>query len=278
MERTLVIGDTHGHFDRLEALLLSEQIIGSCPDCGGRGDQADGFCSRCDGDGVCRINFQSKVIQLGDLGHFGSSYIPGKGMVPVPSGGDLLCYQAVRRRWIDIILWGNHDRAVFDEAYHFSGYIPPPAETMHIMRSLLFEGRIVFAAYVHGFLLTHAGLHAQFRYQKVDDNLKSDPEAFVDWINTELDFEESKEQMAVRGAIGRKRSGPSPYGGILWRDATEKLYKNFKQIFGHSSGKKIRRYPHSQYGTSYCIDIGDADNGRLAAIWLPDEKLVEIKI
>lgn len=243
----LAIGDVHGHYDRFEALLKQEGII--------------------DAEGN-RINHDVFVVQLGDLGHFGYTG---------SHTGDKLCYKAAAKdRWVDIVLWGNHDRAVVNEYHAFSGYqFPPYYETCDYMTQLHDESRLLLAFEAHGFLLTHAGLHPQFKYnQDAPEEAKTDPAAFADFFN-ELDNEVAKHP--VIDAISRKRGGPSPYGGILWRDADEKLYDDFRQIFGHSSKEKVREY-HTKAGKSYCIDTGSRNNGRLAGIWLPDERIVKINM
>ena len=87
MSRTFVIGDVHGHIDRLDALL-------------------------------CRANAvhqDTQIVFLGDLGHFGKD----------TSAGDTDCYM-LARNLNAIILWGNHDRAVVDPDNHsFRGYQHP---------------------------------------------------------------------------------------------------------------------------------------------------------
>lgn len=297
----LALGDVHGHLDRLEALLKQEGIIDRCPACKGTGDlhaRAGGptmvqtiMCNRCDGDGIARINTDVTVVQLGDLGHFG-----GSGGSPT---GDLLCYRAAANRWIDIVLWGNHDRAAVDAGHAFSGYFPPTAETRHYMQILINEGRYKLAHAAHGFLLTHAGLHTAFRdNENVGVNVKENPEDFAEWINlvSGPDSLGDPNQMAVRDAIGSIRGGSSRHGGILWRDIREKLYMPFRQVFGHSADstgmvrycweKNNSRYEkdvktwklaHNQ-DPSYCVDIGGKNEARLAGIWLPSEEIVRVDL
>lgn len=305
---TLVIGDVHGHYDRLEALLTQEGIVGSCANCKGTGESGesapwDGLCSNCQGDGIARINHDVKVVQLGDLAHNGSGQSQELGpygsrrTVPGNATADMLCWDAaVRKGWCDVILWGNHDAAVFDDSHSFSGYIPPRPETERIMKLALSEGRLKLAYEVDGFLLTHAGLHKIFNHQKnVPVNTKTDPAVFAAWINAmqlkdETDglgdvnahtldnlTDEEKDFVAIRDAISKKRGGWANAGGILWRDADEKLYTGYRQIFGHTKGKKIRKY-ETAAGWSFCIDVGDQFNGHLAGMWLPEEKIVEIKV
>jgi hypothetical protein len=258
---TLAIGDCHGHYDRLEALLLQESIINENDE---------------------RINKDVEVVHLGDLGHFGSEMQNGK-RVPGSSTADLLCWQAVAKHWIDIVLWGNHDRAVASSRHAFGGYIEPPTPTRVLMEEAREEDRLRLAHAAHGFLLTHAGLAKVFKYNKAPDGAHDDPAIFAEWVNKADVDTDSKDVPfwsdfeALRDAIGIKRGGySSTGGGILWRDATESLYPKFRQIFGHTKGDRVRKYP-AQDGWSYCIDIGDQNNGRLAGIWLPSEKIVEVE-
>lgn len=300
---TLVIGDVHGHLDRLEALLRQEGIIGECPVCRGRGDDGGtppwpvdkitgicaAICPTCDGDGVARLNRDVKVIQLGDLGHFGSERNAMGETIPGSSGADFLCWDAaVRKHWVDVILWGNHDAAVVDDTHEFGGFITPPLETLHLIKMAAEEGRLKLAEEAHGFLLTHAGLHSSFKHQKdVPGETKWDPRDMADWLNEKQavdeteglaeDNPEAKSFEAIRDAIGSSRNGRSAAGGILWRDASEGLYDGYRQIFGHSAKEKIRKY-ESPKGWSYCIDVGSQHNGWLVGMWLPSEEIVEVKL
>lgn len=272
----LAIGDVHGHLDRLEALLKQEGIIGDCPECEGRGDDGGSrdwsICPVCDGDAIARIRDDCVVVQLGDLGHFGSSYEFGK-MVPGSSMGDLLTYSH-GARWLDFVLWGNHDRAVIDQQTHgFVGYIEPAPETFRIMQKLRDEKRLILAYAGYGFLLTHAGLHKQFKYNDTSPECKTDAAACAMYINAECDLTRN----GIVDAVSRSRSGASNFGGILWRDASESLFDGFPQIFGHTSKPKLRRY-QNKAGESYCIDVGDKDNGRLMGMWLPEERVVEVDL
>ena len=288
---TLVIGDVHGHFDRLEALLKQEGILGECSSCDGLGQipgvvldvAPDGIqtwseCTSCEGDGQRRINHDVNVVQLGDLGHFGGS--------TGSPGGDVLCYQYAPR-WLDLLLWGNHDRAVIDTYHIFSGFETPGMEVKHMMHGLYAMDKLRVAHAAHGFLITHAGLHAQWKQQPGVDVDKNDPYAVAEWLNDNDwwpngDKPESPATPVI-DAIGYRRGGPSPYGGILWRDRNEKLYDGFPQVFGHSADKDglVRRFSHDAFdptGKHWCIDIGGKMNARLAGIWLPSQKIVRIDL
>lgn len=272
---TLVIGDCHGHLDRLEALLTQEGIIGECHPCEGTGDGAleGGFCEHCDGTGIARNNHDVEVVQLGDLGHFGRDTVTA----------DRLTWK-FGPEWLDVILWGNHDRAVIDRRHSFGGYVKPSKETEIAITNALDFGQLKLAYVAHGFLLTHAGLHKVFQHNKVSAEIHNDPQAFADWMNDndEMPLEDiphRKAYLATRDAISDLRGGPCNAGGILWRDAREKLYP-FRQVFGHTAKRDgtCRTYESKQVGNSYCIDVGDQHNGRLMGMWLPDERVVEVKL
>lgn len=290
---TLVIGDVHGNFDRLEALLKQEGIVTTCPDCDGSGDTPDlDMCPACNGDGFRRTNFDVEVVQLGDLGHFGGS--------TGSPGGDMLCYQYADR-WLDVMLWGNHDRAVIDPHHVFSGFEPPERTIIHLMHLLYAKDKLKLAHTAHGFLITHAGLQAGWKQQKGIEFERDDPEAFCDWINdndwwpNENDrpvTDSAKSAMAVRDAISVKRGGWSPTGGILWRDQEEKLYDGMKQVYGHSA-QRDNRFVVQKYGytpskvtgpktvaghDAFNIDIGSKYAAHLGAVWLPERRLVRVDL
>lgn len=243
----LVIGDCHGHLDRLEVLLLQEGILRLCPD-----------------SGIIRDNHDVEVIQLGDLGHFGDTQAKDRA----------IWEQAIK--WLDVILWGNHDRAIIDGRHFFMGYQKPFPETLEIVNNAKKRGQLRLAHESHGFLLTHAGLHASYKYNDAPHKSASE---IANWLN-ERDQEDSQNEdfIAIRDAISHSRGGRSRSGGILWRDASEALYKPIRQIFGHSAADKVRRYQAKGIGDSFCVDVGQQFNGRLAAIWLPEEKIVEVHL
>lgn len=311
---TLVVGDVHGHFDRLEALLLQEGILGRCPDCDGLGEfegvqtrnDQGGLdvevheCHACHGDGQRRINHDVEVVQLGDLGHF------GRGASPT---GDTMCW-AYADRWLDVVLWGNHDRAVIDSQHAFTGFLSPGPEVKHYMHGLYAQDKLRLAHAAHGWLITHAGLHAGWKQQKGIDFDRSDPVVVAEWINendwwpeNDTSFkpvryppvpdrlsDKQRSAMAVRDAISHKRGGWSQTGGILWRDEEEKLYNGFPQVYGHSAQLDgqfvIRKYRGDRMtakggiwkGDAFNIDIGGKHEARLGAVWLPERRLVRVDV
>jgi hypothetical protein len=270
---TLVIGDVHGHLDRLAALLEQEGIVRDNGNGNGEWE---------------RVNHDVEVVQLGDLGHFGRGGSPS---------GDRLCYD-IADEWLDVILWGNHDRAVFDGGHAFSGYEHPRPEVRLLMLDLVDSGKLRWAHSSHGHLFTHAGLHAAFAKNNAPVD-KTNPEDVAQWINGYLGGEDSLDFKAVRNAIGFIRGGRSSAGGILWRDISENLYTKFPQVFGHSADhknhdvrycwekgntRKLESFPDTEKNVSYCIDIG-GKGGRefpegecLMGLWLPEGKIVRVDL
>lgn len=267
---TLVIGDVHGHLDRLATLLEQEGIVREVGD----GDWE-------------RINHDVEVVQLGDLGHF------GKGGSPT---ADKLAYRYAVD-WLDIVLWGNHDRAVFDGGHAFTGYEKPKPTTQMAILRLNALGRLRWAHSAHGHLLTHAGLHRAFKLNKAPID-KTNPDDVAQWLNGHLTEEDDDIDLkAVRNAIGGKRGGRSPCGGILWRDISEGLYSEFPQVFGHSADykshavrycwekgftRKIENVPPHTLNVSYCVDVGGKEekgpDNCIAGLWLPEGRIVRVDL
>lgn len=314
MDNVFVIGDVHGNLDRLEALLKEAGLLVWCNDCDGGGDmhaiagRSDLDCPECKGIGWKRVHREPDVtvVQLGDLGHFGDGGSPT---------GDLLCYKYVtENRWVDVVLWGNHDRAVVDPQHVFTDYQYHP-EPLHFIERLHNEGRLQLAFTAYGFLITHAGLAAAFKQQRIDDELKTDVVKFVDWMNDQDELyldtqgphgsfqnEDKLDQQAIgiRDAISNRRGGYNSIGGLLWRDIEENLYDGWRQIFGHSADTKKHqvRYvtrnthtraipPDGEWDGSYCIDVGGkpgrpsekgVNPNTLAGIWLPSERIVKVNL
>lgn len=298
-KRTFVIGDLHGHLDRFEALLRQEGLLGPCDVCGHtahpgqvrkrikrrlKGRDIDGGyeyieCGLCNGLGVSRyLRDEVEVVLVGDIGHWGVDGSPT---------GDLMTLQAATL-WADVILWGNHDRALVEDFHRFRGYMRPTPEAYHLLS--MADMKLAHESY--GYLITHAGLAYAFKFQKdVPEEVFADPAAFVAWINEVADpmAEGTPSQIAVRDAIGSIRGG-SGTGGILWRDINEKLYDGYRQVFGHSADHKkgmvrgCNKSDHTRsldrYGEyqSFCIDVGGKNNGALAGIYLPDLHIARVDL
>lgn len=225
--RTLAVGDVHGHLHRLEALLKEA----------GAGDD-------------------DTVVQLGDLGHVGRQ----------TQHDDVLAWRAAQEGLVDIVLWGNHDRALVDRRHMFGGYGDPSPELRKIVNDMERDGRVKLAHAAHGWLLTHAGLHPDF-------GDVGDAERLAQWLN------DNPGSRAVN-AVGRYRGGDSPAGGILWRDVEEDLDTRVPQVFGHSASRQ--HVVRGEADEWYCVDIGGAPGTReaecLAGIWLPSQELVQVRL
>lgn len=243
-QRTLVIGDVHGHYDRLFDLLAQEDII--------------------DEHGA-RVDHETVVVQLGDLGHFG-----GATGSPI---GDQLCWQEAWT-WLDVVLWGNHDRALISQRHAFHGFQRPNQVTLDAVARMDEAGRIRLAYAAHGFLVTHAGLHAAA--QKLADSCDRDAERIAARLNV-YDLEAQRgEHVQVVDNISFLRSGRASWGGVLWCDWNEKRVRGVRQIVGHTIRSRDQRVRCDNFG-SYNIDVGSAHNGQLAGLWLPDRRVVEVR-
>jgi hypothetical protein len=214
VNKAFVIGDVHGHLDRLENLLSKVSPT-----------QED------------------KIIQLGDLGHFGYEN---------PTA-DILTYKYAIDHKINV-LWGNHDYATVSPEHRFAGYKRPVDSFYPLLR----EVGPKIATISHGYLLSHAGLHPSFAPATPLTN-----EELLIYIETNVDLQDT---------IGRSRGGYSLFGGILWRDDAEDLWTGIPQIFGHTSSSTIRKE-----GLSFCIDIGKKDGNSLAGIWLPSLEIIKVE-
>lgn len=307
---TLVIGDVHGHYDRLEALLVQEGILGRCPVCDGTGDtppmkftpveelgkvqggytfQLDRLCGNCDGEGIARINHDVQVVQLGDLGHWG-------GATGSPSG-DKLCYQHADQ-FFDIVLWGNHDRALVDSAHIFGGY-QHPGEVKALVDQLYGSGKLRMAVAAHGYLIVHAGVHLGFKH--IADRFRDAP-LFAEYLNS-LDQQklallrlgqpkyrlsgrepiyanrDEAKKFKVIDNIGWSRGGRATEGGVLWMDWRQEKHlrgEPFKYICGHTADRDglIR---NDEYG-NWNIDIGGKTEARLGGVWLDGGEPRPVKI
>lgn len=235
---TLVIGDVHGHADRLCALLQQEGVL--------------------DDDGK-RIDYGVRVVQVGDLGHFGAGG---------DSHGDHSCYVNAHE-WLDTVLWGNHDRPVVESALSFGGYENPKIYYPELYRAVLSlwnSGKMALATHAHGHLITHAGLHPHFERYIPDDQSLED---FVDEVNIHF-----QDEMVL--AVSFARGGTLPYGGILWRDDNrEKLSRRWPQVYGHTAqfgGQVVER------DGSWNVDVGGKVERSLAGVWLPEGRVARIDL
>lgn len=281
MSKTFVIGDVHGHFDRLEALLKQEGIVGPCDRCRGTGDEFDRLCPRCDGDGQTRIDYDTTVIQLGDLGHFG-------GESGSPSG-DKMCY-LYADRYLDVVLWGNHERPLVDLLHSFQGYQHPGIHVERQIEYLREIGKMKLAVAAHGYLIVHAGVSSVYSYlaqrygnayifadylNELDEKklnwLKDNPPRFSEIKHKKLsDPDNLYRKFEIIDSISFIRGGSHPDGGVLWFDWNREphLEGPFKFICGHTA-QSDGVVKADNYG-NLNIDIGGKYENRLAGVWLED--------
>lgn len=127
--RTFIIGDIHGHVQRLAELLDKAKVTEEPTD----------------------------VVLLGDVGHYDADtkeqdlktwkFVHMLNDVLHKQGGGIT------------VLWGNHDYAnVSPNKHAFRGHVQAEPEVMEIIRRM--EPK--FAVERHGYLLTHAGLAPRF--------------------------------------------------------------------------------------------------------------------
>lgn len=274
-KRTLVIGDLHGHWDRLVALLEQEKIVTVDSDKPKK---------------PIRVDYDTEIVLVGDVGHFGADVDPF----------DDMDTWRIATIIADTILWGNHDRAIVDRRHAFSGMFVGSYHLDSLFAPALYQGKLKFAHEAFGHLITHAGLHdAVVKFETLKPYI-SDAATCAAWINgealsedIELDQNEEFRSRFINN-IGFRRGGGSQFGGILWRDIEEKLYDGFPQVFGHSADHKCRkvRYCYKQSSTrslqqylketdaqpSFCVDVGGPNETpgaqTLAGVYLPEGKVV----
>lgn len=238
MKRTFVIGDVHGHIDSLEALLIKAGFVSpSGVDLPSQWQESG-------------LPYEwGEVVQLGDLGHYGTE----------TREGDLAVWQlAAKYPWFHVLI-GNHEMALLSPAHRFRGQADPLPDLFYLVA----KKNPQYAMERHGYLLTHAGLHEEFM-------TPGGPNMSMNILAALLqDMCTTPEPVMVRDAIARHRGGLQRAGGILWRDDREEL-ADIPQIFGHSRGM-VR-----QYGKSLCIDTASEHNGSLVGVWLPERKLVAV--
>jgi hypothetical protein len=220
-----------------------------------------------------RINHDVEVVQLGDLGHWGDGGSPT---------GDKWCWE-VAPDWLDIVLWGNHDRALVDKTHSFKGY-QHPGEVKVLVDEMYRSGRLRMAHHAHGYLLVHAGIHLGFKRHfegyKADlaaEKLNGLDQAKLAYLRDRqaqpheaaeyLEARATRKQFGLLDAVGGARGGGASEGGVLWMDWTQEKHLRgdpFKYICGHTRGDDFRQ---DQWG-NWCVDLGSKDNGCLGGLWL----------
>lgn len=165
-----------------------------------------------------------RIIQLGDLANcvYGSQY------------DDLNCIHLAKEHNIEVLV-GNHEHPYWGgPKFYGYGFIP------EIREELLKGLNIHVATVVGSTLITHAGLHPAIGSQFANADQAACLINSV-WHKTPTSM--------LFSAIGYNRGGSDRYGGILWRDYSERVTQKYPQVFGHTKDKTIRIR-----GNAVCID------------------------
>jgi hypothetical protein len=257
-KRTLVVGDVHGHHDRLQALLEQEGIISFNQEKGGfyRNPELD-----------------VRVVHIGDIIQVDDEQ--------AVNDETTLTY-AFRHDWINDFIIGNHDRAIVDPKHAFQGFAPPLSTVTHMIMEMINKGRYVLASAAHGFLLTHAGLAPAQKFPNMPAT--TDPVEMAAHLNS-LDGPAllGNKYIGVINGISSSRGGRrGETGGILWRDMSDDIDTRFNQIFGHTAqtrtGTTVQRENAVAKTEWFNIDIGGKSEARLAGIWLPEKQVVRVDL
>jgi hypothetical protein len=210
-----VISDTHGNYDGLMKALKKHKII--------------------DKHGNRQLARKHKVISIGDLAN----------CVEKNKMGDINCLSMVGEV-IDYMIMGNHEMGYLDSSNTFGGFHWHP-EIQHLISTMTEDGRII-PAYMHGALISHAGLSK--RIMSVDMSMKE--VSSIIW----REWADRNYNHSWFSSIGRCRGGLHGCGGILWCDFHEEFFPtSFPQIVGHSSrGRNVK-----MIGNALCIDVGAKD-------------------
>lgn len=157
------------------------------------------------------------IVQLGDLTDCVASSIED----------DLAILRAVPDLF-DVLLVGNHEYPYFGGA-PFAGFFRSEDVATAVLRLRWLPA---FAA--GEFLITHAGLTADFAYRSPRMRAQEQADYLCDlWQRDPT----NPSSLAVFSAISRFRGGRSETGGIFWADWMElKSTAGFSQIVGHTPG------------------------------------------
>lgn len=227
------------------------------------------FCGTCHGSGLYRINREVEVIQLGDL----VDMTPAR----TAQSADQITMR-FGMEWIDVFLWGNHERPLADRSEVFGGF-----ERDEVVNHMVQMTDYKLAHAAHGYLITHAGLGEVMNQRPTGSLKRHDVERLAAWINRKDKTEDpmtmkwsgSYGGWPVRDAISMHRGGSDFHGGIIWRDSREALW-DVPQIFGHTSHQLALQVTFPEEGLpSYCIDT--SKHGSASAIWLPSQEVVTAK-
>jgi hypothetical protein len=210
-----VISDTHGNYDGLIKALRKHKII--------------------DKHGNRQLARKHKLISIGDLANCVGESVEG----------DRKCLSLIPEV-IDYMIIGNHEMGYIDPATKFHGFVWDNV-IVHQILGLLNDGKII-PAYMHGALISHAGLSKQML--PVDMSMQ-DAYSTI-W----REWEDKNYSHSWFSSIGRCRGGRDNCGGIIWCDFHDEFRPtSFPQIVGHSSkGGNVK-----MIGNTVCIDVGAKD-------------------
>ena len=233
--RTIVIGDLHGDWKALLAVLRAAGGI----------------------DAEHRRLPGATVIQLGDLIHGGG--------LPLREGVDDELCAALALGLCDAILIGNHELPhLWPDADfpRFNG-MRPIADTLREALLAAYDAGKLVAVHAHErWLLSHAGAHPnQLPALAVAETIAGTiRDTFAARIRRQEPFQ-------LFDAVGHARGGSHAYGGMFWQD-----WEDFKtgnrvgpllpQIVGHTPQPS----GYARHGDSWCVDAGAALSGLVSAL------------
>jgi hypothetical protein len=189
---------------------------------------------------------------------------------------------------VDLIVLGNHEHPYYG-GLPFSGFSPSPA-----VRSALYAweltGRVVHEVVIGDTLITHAGVHAKFRFgtaveaaaaiEDVWDNYESYATVRMSGPqytrNRDFGFVKpnGKQYALPMGSLvdgmSEKRGGWLGYGGVLWSDWSEPKNTAFSQVLGHTpveTGPVLIQHLKSEKFTLN-LDTGAKGGKSPVGVWL----------
>jgi Calcineurin-like phosphoesterase len=154
---------------------------------------------------------------------------------------------------LDLVLAGNHEAAMLRE---------PASAHGAALATLAARGWPHAAAAPGGWLVTHAGVHADFARELPAGAADCAEELNDRWHRRARDAEDP-----LFDSIGIARGGAARHGGILWMH-TREWPRGGEAPWGQIAGHVPQRRPRLLAGRRWAIDLGGT-NGRLAALVRP---------
>lgn len=174
-----------------------------------------------------------------------------------------------------VLLLGNHDlhyweaahacwrqRSPKDMRYATNAFSKSHARKIAKEWDASFWAKLRLFVEVNGWLLSHAGLAAEFGYPHLEtDAALSELDAHCELVLRDF----MKAEFPILHA-GRVRGGYQPVGGILWQDWFEEFEDShpLPQIVGHSKPRGGSA-PARQKGRSWCLDGAQTTYGILTS-------------